>query len=407
MASAVGYPAPVPARLAVIRALVGRQLAGLGLRRALVAYSGGPDSTVLADAASAALGGAVILLHVDHGAAASTAARAHAVAWAAARGLELRVAGVTVGGGASWEAQARSARYRALVELAGTGELVLTAHTATDQAETVLLQLVRGTGPAGLAGVAVRRGPFLRPLLEVHRAEVLAYAAAAGLAPWRDPMNDDPRFTRTRIRHELVPLVRSLNPQVEASLCRLAAAAAEQRGFLDTAAGSLLRTAARGRGLACGPLAAAPTPVTKRALAMWLRGRRGVAAVHLEVLAALCRGPESGTRGVDLPGGRVERVYDELRLDGGAVRPAATTLDIHGPDGPYRVRSWQPGDRMRPARLRGRSRKLSDLYIDLRVPRADRATARVVTGPDGTIVWADHIGPAHGAVVEVRAITAP
>ena len=392
-----------------IRAIVARHLAQHGLRRAFIAFSGGPDSTVLADAAIAALGApAVVLLHVDHGAAASAGAAAHCARFAAARGVELRTARITVPAGASWEAHARAARYRALRSLAGgTEELVLTAHTASDQAETVLLQLVRGTGPAGLAGVARRRGPFLRPLLDVSRADVLTYLATAAtdLTAWHDAMNDDPRFTRVRVRKELVPMLQRLNPQAELALCRLAAAAAEERAVLDAAALALLRAAhvpATGA-LGCAVLASAPAPVAKRALATWLRGHRGISSRLLDALAELCRGRDAGTRGLDLPGGRVERVYGELRLvaASAAVGPGPAPLVVDGPDGPYRVRPFAPGDRMRPARLRGRSRKLSDLYIDLRVPRATRARARVVERADGTIVWAEHVGAAHGCIVRV------
>ncbi len=400
----------MPDPVAAIRAIVARHLAQHGLRRALVAFSGGPDSTVLADACAAALTpAAVVLLHIDHGAAHSTAATAHCVRFAAAHGLTLRTARIAVPAGASWEAQARVARYRALRALAGesgdTGELILTAHTASDQAETVLLQLLRGTGPAGLAGVARRRGPFLRPLLEVSRVQILAYLdlAATDLTAWRDPMNEDQRFTRVRVRQELMPLFTELNPQAEAALCRLAAAAAEERAVLDAAAAAVLRAATTATGLTCAPVAAAPAPIGKRALAIWLRARREISARHLDALAALCRGPDAGTRGLDLAGGRVERVYGELRADpvGPAGRGPSPALAVSGPDGPYRVRTLAPGDRMRPARLRGRSRKLADLYIDLRVPRADRVFARVVERADGTIVWAEHVGAAHATDITV------
>jgi len=148
-------------------------------------------------------------------------------------------------------------------------------------------------------------------------------------------------------------------------------------------------------------IAPAPAPVAKRALATWLRGHRGISARHLDALVELCRGRDAGTRGLDLPGGRVERVYGELRVVDAVGPAAAPALVVEGPDGPYRVRPVAPGDRMRPARLRGRSRKLSDLYIDLRVPRATRARARVVERANGDIVWAEHVGGAFGCLVRV------
>lgn len=405
--------------VARVHAAVADALARHGLRRAHVAFSAGPDSCALADACLVALGpAAVVLLHVDHGAPASAAARAHALAWAAARALELRVAAVTVPAGASWEAQARAVRYPALAALAA-GELVLTAHTASDQAETVLLRLARGTSPTGLRGIARRRGPFLRPLLAVPRADTLAACAARGLAPWLDPMNDDRRHARVRLRREILPALAAIAPDVEAALCRLAVAAAEQEEALAAAAAPLAAEVHRGGAdgsLRCAPLAAAPPALARWLLAGWLRDRAEAGAVHLEAVRALCLGRDRGTRGLDLPGVRVERVYDRLHLRAvrDPARPELAPLDadaaplaVTGPRGPYRVRRWQPGDRVRPPRLRGRSRKLSDLYIDARVPRALRAGARVAVDAAGAIVWAEHLGAPFDPEVTVTPAAGP
>lgn len=388
--------------LAVIRAEVAHELARHGRRRIHVAFSGGADSSVLADAAAAALGpGAVTLLHVDHGAPASAAAAAHARAWAAARGLPIEVATAPVPAGPSWEAQARLARDRALIELAGD-ELIATGHTATDQAETVLLRLVRGTGPDGLAAIAPRRGPFVRPLLAVPRADVRAYAEAAALAPWHDPMNDDRRFARVRIRHEVLPVLTAMNPQLERALGRLAARAADDRVALAPLVAAALEDATTADGLEVASLAAIPRAVARRALAAWLTAHgRGAELDHVEAVLELADDPTAGTRGLDLPGGRVERVYDRLVIPGPDVRPPSRLIVV-GDAGPYTVRRWQAGDRMRPARLRGASRKLSDLYGDQKVPRAERASAQVVIAADGTIAWAEHVGAAWGANIVVR-----
>lgn len=396
--------------VARIGAAVARALARHGLRRAHVAFSAGPDSCALADACVVALGpAAVILLHVDHGAAASAAARAHAASWAAARGLELRVAVVAVPAGASWEAQARRVRYPALAALA-PGELVLTAHTASDQAETVLLRLARGTSPTGLRAIARRRGPWLRPLLDVRRADTLAACAARCLGPWHDPMNDDRRFARVRVRRDVVPALAAIAPDVEAALCRLATAAAEHEQAMAALAAPIRAAAARDRQLLCAPLAAAPPVLARWLLADWLRGRSEAGAVHLEAVRQLCLGPARGTRGLDLPGLRVERVYDRLALVGPAPDAASSAaasgpgepgLVVTGPAGPYRVRRWRPGDRLRPPRLRGHSRKVSDLFVDARLPRGERLRARVVEDAAGAIVWVEHLGPAVDAVVTV------
>ncbi|MBK9029787.1 MAG: tRNA lysidine(34) synthetase TilS [Myxococcales bacterium] len=389
--------------VAAIRATVAAELARHGRRRLDVAFSGGPDSSVLADAAVAHLGAsAVRLLHVDHGAAASAAAVAHVRAWAAARGLALAVVAIEVPPGPSWEAQARGARDQALVALAGD-ELIATGHTASDQAETVLLRLVRGTGPDGLAAIAPRRGPFIRPLLVHPRAAIRAYVDALGLAPWHDPMNDDPAFTRVWLRQQIVPALAARNPQIERALAQLAAQAADDRVALAPAVAAVEAAVVDADDrLGCAPLAAAPAALARRVIAGWL-ARHGRSYEHAAVVAVLelARAPTAGTRGLDLPGGRVERIYDALVIAGPAA--AAPPLRALGPDGPYQIRPWQPGDRMRPARLRGGSRKLSDLYGDLKVARGLRAGARVVIAASGAIAWAEHVGPAWQTTIVVRA----
>jgi tRNA(Ile)-lysidine synthase len=391
----------VSAALAALRASVAAALARHGRRRIDVACSGGPDSLALADAAIAALGaGAVRLLHVDHRQPASAAAAAHLAAWATARGVALAVAAVDVPPGPSWEAQARVVRDRALCALAGD-ELIATGHTASDQAETVLMRLLRGTGPDGLAAIAPRRGPFVRPLLAHTRAEIEAYVAAAGLDPWRDPMNADPRFTRVWLRQQIVPALAARNPQIERALAQLAALVADDRAALAPVVDALAAEVEGGDGLACAPLAAAPPAIARRVIAAWLtRHGRAAEVDAVAAVLALAAGPAAGTRGVDLAGGRVARVYDRLVIaDAVAAPPPLTVL---GAAGPYQVRPWQPGDRMRPARLRGQSRKLSDLYGDLKLPRAARAGARVVIAASGAIVWAEHVGPAWQATEVVR-----
>jgi tRNA(Ile)-lysidine synthase len=282
---------------------------------------------------------------------------------------------------------------------------VLTAHTADDQAETVLMRLIRGTGVAGLAGIPRRRGRYLRPLLDTWRREVVAYAAAAGLDCADDPMNRELRFLRNQVRHVILPALRAREPEVDARLVRLAEAAGEQAAQLDLAAGAMRAAAEVGPGqwaIPAATLAAAAPAVARRALAQAAIGLGGgpLSAVHLDRLLALAGGATAGTHGIDLPGLRGEREYATLRLRRPLeFQPPAAALSFAGP---YTVRTWQPGDRMRPARLRGRSRKLSDLYTDAKVPRTQRAAARVlVRDADGAIVWAEHIGAAFGSPIEV------
>jgi tRNA(Ile)-lysidine synthase len=133
-------------------------------------------------------------------------------------------------------------------------------------------------------------------------------------------------------------------------------------------------------------------------------GAGPLSAAHLEDLLGLMVRDESGTVDLSLPGAIARREYGRLRFvtpaQDGAIPTASVEVD--GEDGPYRVRCWQRGDRMRPARLRGRSRKLSDLFTDAKIPRSQRDRAVVVERErDGAIVWAEHIGPAHASSVTV------
>ena len=385
-----------------IRAAVAAAVADLPARaRAGVACSGGADSVALADAAVAALGARrVVLLHVDHRLHPDSGRTAAAVGELAAElGAACEVLEVTVGQGASLEEQARAARYAALEAAAARLGLacVLGGHTARDQAETVLMRVLRGTGPAGLAGIPARRGPHRRPLLGLPRADVEAYVTARRLPVITDPMNADRRFTRVRIREDLMPALAAENPRLEDALGRLAASAAEWAAHVDAAARAVIARPP----VAAADVAAAGPAVGKRALQL-LAAPAALDADHLDAAWALVTGPARGTRGVDVPGARVERRYGHVIVTpAGGAAAAPAPLAASGPEGPYVIRPWRPGDRMRPARLRGRSRKLSDLFVDARVPRDLRACARVVVAQSGEIVWAEHVGPAAGATIDV------
>jgi tRNA(Ile)-lysidine synthase len=152
----------------------------------------------------------------------------------------------------------------------------------------------------------------------------------------------------------------------------------------------------------CPTLATQPAAVRKRAIALLLeRAGLGYDAAHLEAIDALVTRSAHGQLAVDVPGGRAVRTYDRLHAHVGD-HPRSASVPLAPPYGPYVVRTWQAGDRMRPARLKGRSRKLADLYVDAKVPRELRANARVVVRTtDERIVWAEHIGLAHGETSEV------
>lgn len=386
--------APVDPVLAAVNAAIGR----VGRGRYGVACSGGADSISLAHATIAAAGAAdVVVISIDHRLQPGSGTVAQGVAaWAIEQGATAVVRGVDVEDRASVEAAARDARYAALEAIADELGLlaVFLGHTARDQAETVLMRIVRGTGPAGLVGIPATRGRFVRPLLALPRTSIDDYVTRHGLPIAADPMNEDLRLARVRMRADLLPQLRRENPQLDGALVRLAASTGEWLEVIDGLAAPFSRFP-----IDCPALAQKPAAVRKRALARALEAADlDHDAVHLEQLEALVLRPAHGEISVDVPGGRVVRSYDRLAL--AATAPAAPTL--RPPAGPYLVRVWEPGDRMKPARLRGRSRKLSDLLADAKVPRAERAAVRVcVRTTDAEIVWAEHLGLAFDESPEV------
>lgn len=220
------------------------------------AVSGGADSLALLVLAVDA-GLAVTAIHVDHGLREGSADEADVVRCAAAAvGARFEARAVVVGAGPNLEARARRARYAALP--AG----VLTGHTADDQAETLLLNLMRGAGLHGLAGM---RPGDRRPILALRRVETEALCARRGLAPVADPSNADPTILRNRVRAELLPLLTELaGRDVVPLLCRTASVARESTDHLDLEAALLDPTDARA-------LAGAPAVIAALAVRTWLR----------------------------------------------------------------------------------------------------------------------------------------
>lgn len=303
----------------------------------VVACSGGADSLALAAAVLGVLGpAAVAAVTVDHGLQPGSAARAadtrDALLHLGFRSVE--VATVRVEGPGGPEAAARRARYAALRPHARPNGAVLLGHTADDQAETVLLGLARGSGPRSIAGMQPWRPPWGRPLLGVRRRDTLAACRAAGLAPWDDPHNADPRFTRARLRHEVLPLLDEvLGGGVVGALARTAELLADDLAALDALADAALAEARAPDGaLDTARLMRWPRAVRTRALRAWaLHARTGaLTAEHLRRLDALVLAGRTGAA-VRLPGGR------DVRRDGGVLRvdpppDAATSGEVgdHG-----------------------------------------------------------------------------
>ena len=261
------------------------------------AVSGGADSLALLVLAVTA-GCDVTAVHVDHGAR-DAEPEAAVVRDAAARfGAGFEAVAVDVPTGPNQEERWRDARRAALPPGA------LTGHTADDLAETVLLNLVRGAGLDGLAGI--RPGPT-KPILALRRVETHGLCASLGLEPVVDPTNDDPTFRRNRVRHELLPLLDAIAERdVAAVLARQAGRLRDDAELLDELASAVDPTDARA-------LAAAPVALARRAVRRWLTADHPPDAATVERVLAVAR---REAKACELPGGaRVVRSGMRLRRE--------------------------------------------------------------------------------------------
>lgn len=310
------------ARRAVRRLLTEATGAGhLTSGRLAVAVSGGADSLALAAAARHVTERAGLRLHgliVDHRLQADSAQVAESAATRLRTlGLdEVAVLPVSVTGPGGVEAAARRARYAALRSALPTPDaLILLGHTVDDQAESVLLGLGRGSGARSIAGMRPLDPPWVRPFLGLRRADTVAICAELGLAPWSDPHNDDPAFTRVRLRREVLPLLETvLQGGVTDALARTAAQLREDNDALDELAARVLQGSADE--LEVTVLAEAPAAVRRRALRAWLlaAGVRELTDAHLRAVDELISAWR-GQGGVWLPGGlEAARAHGRLRV---------------------------------------------------------------------------------------------
>lgn len=416
-----------------------RQLLAAG-DRLLVAASGGADSTALLwgmRRLAERLPVDVHAAHLDHGLDPDAAARAAATARLCARlGVPLRAGSRDVaaerGAGESAEAAARRVRYgfleRQRRELGA--RWILTAHHADDQAETLLLRCLFGSGLAGLSGIAARRGALLRPLLALRRRQLAAALAVAGLRPVEDPTNRDLGVPRNRVRHCLIPALERRWPELGRDLPAVARAARGARRRLDRVVEAATGMRREGHGVSVdrAALEALPEALWPFALARAARlagldypaGRHarlelkrqlesGVAvgcdqgngwrwrsaggrlaleaAPRREAPAPFCRSftapgqvevPEVGIRVRLRP---AERQDWMLR---GAADRTGLGLRLRAGD-TVTVRSRRPGDRIRPLGCAYR-RRLKDLLIDRRVPSRQRDRLPLLE-VGGRIAW--------------------
>jgi tRNA(Ile)-lysidine synthase len=394
----------------------------------LVAVSGGPDSLAMLDLlveGRARHRLALEVVHIDHGISPTSGTIAERVAReSAAQGLPFHLRTLALGADAS-ETRARRARRQALrLVLAEVGAAgIALAHHADDQIETVLLRVLRGSGPAGLAGMAPRRGPWLRPLLEVPRQALEAHLTARGLSAWQDPANSDPRHLRSWLRTVALPVLEARVPDLRRRVGDLAGQAGENRRAWNQVPSLLVGLDLRaGDGVisvAAPPLRGYRSEV-RRAVISALARRFGV-PVGARKLARVERIIVAGRSGRVVRLGtalEAELTFDRLLLRrpepppfAAVVLPAEGAVGV-GPHrfrvgleaaparqlrdgtsaalmpGRYLARPWRPGDRIRPLGGTG-SRSVVVLLREARVAAGRRPGWPVVVpeGDDATIVW--------------------
>ena len=396
----------------------------------LLAVSGGPDSVALllgTAEVAAALHLQPEVACVDHGLRPESQGEVRGVgALAATLGLPFHAIAAPVARGPGAEARARATRYEALERARAERRCrwIATAHTASDQAETLVMRLLRGTSVAGARGIHAARGAVLRPMLGVTRAQVMAFlqerGAGQGLAD--DPMNRDPTFLRTRVREGVLPALAAAAQEdpgeVVGRLARFAAFAAEDEALLaGLAADALARLrlpGAPGSLDAAGLLGLHPA-VRRRALAGWLREvGLSVDAARLERLEQALRTGRPADLGrrrqVKVAGGALRLVgasgaggppfsallepgrpvsHPEsgqlVALDRAPLQGASALLPLERlPDRPLELRTRRPGDRVASG---GRRRKLQDALVDLKVPGERRDLVPLVAEAGGDVVW--------------------
>jgi tRNA(Ile)-lysidine synthase len=407
---------------------------------ALVGVSGGPDSLALLHLlreAAPGCGLSLIVAHADHGIHPDSGRVADDVAGITREaGLPFERGELRLGTAAS-ESVARRARFgwfRGVLQRTGA-RYVFLAHHREDQAETILMRVLAGSGPAGLAGMVPIRGRIVRPLLEVGRDELREALAHTGWEPWDDPANCDSRQTRSWLRHQILPLLQAKDPDVVARLLRVGAHAAADRRAWDAVLGhlpGLALTMEHGAvSVAATPLMGYDSELAQGVLRALLRRAGAVASPG--ALQRLVRLVREGASGSWVPVGgrwRGELAFGRLRIaperapweplalplgdpPEGIVRVGSWTVRWqHGPGpeplrrdgwttrvipGVYALRPWQPGDRLRPLGGSG-SRLVVRCMQDRKLPRSERSGWPVFLGEAGEVVWVPGVCRADGRV---------
>lgn len=321
----------------------------------VVALSGGADSAALAYLAMET-GSEVRLFHVDHGLTYSPRMRMAAGEIADRLETPLEVVEVTVPDGPSIEGQARRVRYQAFATSTSESEALLTGHTRDDQAETVVLNMLRGSGVRGIAGIPPFRPPNVyRPLLDVSRSETREIAVLVGLPFREDPMNLDPLLTRNAVRLEVIPFLQRFNAQLTDSFARLANAARSDSEHLDAVASDIaIQTKGESARVPVGAVQSAESAIAVRVLSSMVRSIResGPTAKELDRIKKVLEGASSSeqfTPGITVfrdgpmlvmsAGSERTAQARELELSAGSHRIGGVVLDVEKREEVCRVAS--------------------------------------------------------------------
>ena len=336
----------------------------------------------------------------------------------------------------SLQARARAARYEALQRAADaqSADAIATGHTVDDQAETLVMRLLRGSGAAGLSGIRPRHGRIIRPLLNLDRAAVLAYLKDKGQAFRTDSSNATPVYLRNRVRHELLPLLARFNPAVVDALARTAEIFRDddvclQHMALDWMSRHVRRTEAQALTVSRTALLQLPVALQRRVLRELARETAGsTQGPTFGPIDAVLKRVVNGRTGTSLSLGRVcmVRDYDTIRMAPASSQswermraiPLAIPSEILWPltsqvvrisltEAPVEkhalernivrfdadrfthrltLRSWQIGDAFQPSGMGGRRKKLQDYFSDIKLPREQRSRVPLVVAPEG-ILW--------------------
>ena len=394
--------------------------------RGVVLVSGGADSAATAAGLAGALGASqVVGLHLNYGLRpGSDSDQRTCEVLCRELGIELEVERPELGAG-NVQAEARRARYAAAerLRLARGLDWIATGHTRTDLDETVIYRLATSPGRRALLGLRPRRGEVIRPLLSLDRGEVRRLVEEAGLPFADDPTNDEPIFARNRIRNEVLPVLREIGPEAEATIAETHAELAEEGETLDRlAAEALAETGAEAAGAIGREALAGLDPAIRRLVLRRLAERAAGMQVPLgrSRAAEIWRLVNRAEGGVIELGGGVEAHAEhghvrftsgppaeaaagiltvpgvchfgswEVRAELEAGVPAAESPDLAVLDPgalgrSVTVRAWREGDRMRPLGLDG-TKSLQDLFTDRKVPRSLRHILPVVEAHE-RIAW--------------------